>query len=78
MTQVTEKDYSNYVRELSQSYPNLAGKIAGWHSVESVLDWIQARKFPPGSVDLVGQDEFESDFLVEIEPGNRWLAFGIT
>ena len=52
--------------------------MAGWHSLESVLEWMKAKSLPPGSVDLIGQDEFEYDFLVELEPAGRWLAFGVT
>ena len=31
---------------------------------------------PP--LDLVGQDEFNYDFLVQYEQGGKWLAFGVT
>jgi hypothetical protein len=29
-------------------------------------------------VDIVAQDEFHYDFLIELEPGGRWAAFGVT
>ena len=39
--------------------------------------WMQRRGFPPGSVDLVAQDEFRYDFLIRLEPEDRWLIFGV-
>jgi hypothetical protein len=73
-----EKEYRDYVVELSREHPDLARQIAGWHGMESVLEWMKEKGFPPGSIDLVAQDEFQSDFLIELEPRGRWLAFGIT
>ena len=30
------------------------------------------------SIDLIGMDEFEYDFLVEVKPEGLWLTFGVT
>jgi hypothetical protein len=73
-----EKEYHDYAMELSREHPELARQIAGWSGMESVLEWMTARGFPPGSIDLIAQDEFESDFLIELEPRGHWLAFGVT
>lgn len=70
-------EYADHIADLSRTDLALATQLAGWHGLESVLNWMQARNLPPGSVDLIGQDEFEYDFLVELERG-RWLAFGVT
>jgi hypothetical protein len=59
-----KKEYQDYVAELSREHPELAGQIASWHGMESVLEWMKAKSLRPGSIDLVAQDEFESDFLV--------------
>lgn len=72
------KEYSDYVADLRQEAPDLADAIADWHSIESVLAWMQTRSLPPGSVDLIAQDEFEYDFLVPLDAGGRWLWFGVT
>jgi hypothetical protein len=63
---------------LALSDPDLARQIADWHSLESVLDWMKGKGFPQGAIDLIGQDEFEYDFLIELETSGRWLAFGVT
>jgi hypothetical protein len=72
------KDYQDHVKELARSNPDLAALVAGWSSLESVLEWMKEKDFPPGSIDLIGQDEFEYDFLLELEPKGQWLAFGVT
>jgi hypothetical protein len=73
-----EKEYSDFVAELAERDAHLAGTVAGWHGLESVLTWMKAKDLPPGSVDLIGQDEFEYDFVVELERRVRWLVFGVT
>jgi hypothetical protein len=73
-----EKEYADYVKDLRLTDPDLANRVAGRHGLESVLNWTKGIDLPPGSVDLIGQDEFAYDFLVELEPGGPWLAFGLT
>ena len=46
--------------------------------VSSVLKWMQASGLAGTRVDIVGQDEFESDFLVRLGSDQEWLAFGLT
>ncbi|MCI0639167.1 MAG: hypothetical protein L0Y72_14310 [Gemmataceae bacterium] len=72
------KELSEYMEELKRDWPALAAEIGSFLGLDAVLAWMQARGFPPGSVDIVAQDEFEHDFLVELEPGGRWLVFGVT
>ena len=52
-------------------------EFTGRDSIEHVLDWMQRRGFPPGSVDMVEQDEFSFDFLIHMEPENSWLVFAV-
>ena len=73
-----ERQYQDEVKDLARSNPDLAQLVANWHSLESVLEWMKEKGFPPGSIDLIGQDEFEYDFLLEMEPKGRWLVFGVT
>jgi hypothetical protein len=71
-------DYADYVETLRAQAPELAGELAGFSGIGHVLTWMvrHARNRVP--VDTVGQDEFEYDFLMELEPGGRWLVFGVT
>ena len=70
------REYADYVADLESEYAELAGEFTR-DSVEAVLDWIQRRGLPPGSVELVGQDEFSYDFLIRLEPERKWLVFGV-
>jgi len=70
-------EFQEYVQALRQDYPNLAAEFSPSDSLENVLAWMQRRGFPPGSVDLVAQDEFSYDFLIHLEPEDRWLVFGV-
>ncbi len=72
------KELNEYLGDLKKEWPGLAAEIGGFLGLEAVLAWMQARGSSPGSVDIVAQDEFEHDFLVELEPGGGWLAFGVT
>ena len=56
----------------------LAQEVADFHSIRGVLEWMRRRDLCRAAVDIVGQDEFSYDFLVELEPRGRWLAFGVT
>ncbi len=71
------REYADYVEALDAEYPELAAEFADRDSIEHVLDWMQRRGFPPGSVDMVKQDEFSFDFLIRLEPEDRWLVFGV-
>jgi hypothetical protein len=70
-------EYSDYVDRLRADWPELADAFAGRDSIEHVLAWMDRRGFPPGSVDIVAQDEFSYDFLIRLEPEARWLVFGV-
>jgi hypothetical protein len=74
----TTPEYAEYVEWLRASCPDLAAEVASFSSVEQVLQWMQSRYAGRVAVDIVGQDEFHYDFLIEVEPGGRWLAFGVT
>lgn len=72
------KDYADHIELLRVQDPRVAGEIAAFRGMGEVLDWLKERSLVPGAVDIVAQDEFESDFLVQLEPAGRWLVFGIT
>jgi hypothetical protein len=69
--------YTDYLERLRGVEPALADEFAGLHAVNEVLEWMQRKGLSSAPVDIVGQDEFSYDFLVEFAPA-RWLAFGVT
>jgi hypothetical protein len=71
------KEYADHVDDLSRSHPALAAQVSGWHGLNAVMDWMQNRK-PAGPMDLIGQDEFEYDFLIPLESEGEWLVLGVT
>jgi hypothetical protein len=70
-------EYADYVERL-RGAPELAAEFASFSGVEQVLQWMLRRYGGKVAVDIVGQDEFHYDFLVELEPGGRWISFGVT
>jgi hypothetical protein len=73
-----ELEYADHVEALSTGSPELAAEVASFRSIEHVLQWMQRRKLTQAAVDLVGMDEFSYDFLIQLEPNGRWIAFGVT
>ena len=71
-------EYPDYVARLRYSQPELADDIADFPSVTGVLDWMKLRSLGSAQIDMVGMDEFEYDFLIQLEQGGRWLVFGVT
>ncbi len=69
--------YADHVETLRATFPQLAVAFARSDSLENVLDWMQTRDLPSGAVDIIGQDEFSYDFLIRLEPEDRWLVFGV-
>jgi hypothetical protein len=77
-SQQPPQEYADHVQLLAATEPALAQELAGFRSIEHVLGWMQKRDLCRATVDIVGMDEFEHDFLIQLEPGGRWLAFGVT
>jgi hypothetical protein len=73
-----ERDYLDHVTALGAHRPDPAAEVAGFHGIEQVLDWMKRRGLCHTAIDIVQQDEFEYDFLLELRPGGEWLAFGVT
>jgi len=70
-------EYSDHVAALANEYPELAVQFARSDSLENVMDWMETRDLPAGTVDIIGQDEFSYDFLIRLETPDRWLVFGV-
>jgi hypothetical protein len=71
------KEYSDYVNGLRSEFPDLADAFGRSDSLENVLDWMGTRDSPSGTVDIIGQDEFSYDFLIQLNNEGRWLVFGV-
>jgi hypothetical protein len=70
-------DYAESVKILQRQDPGLAGEVADFGGVTAVLSWMARRGLSRGPVEIVGMDEFEYDFLIQLEPA-RWIVFGLT
>ena len=68
--------YAQDVATVRASHPDLADRIAGFRTLEHVLDWLKAEGHPLGTLDMVTQDEYCHDLLVPVGP--EWLVFGMT
>jgi hypothetical protein len=71
-------DYADHVQALHADDGQLAEEVANFQGIASVLAWMEQRGLTQAVVDMTGQDEFHYDFLIQLEPGGRWLAFGVT
>ena len=69
-------NYAQDISEVRTSRPDVAVHIAGFRTLEHVLDWLKAEGHPLGTLDLVTQDEYCHDLLVPVGPD--WLVFGMT
>ena len=70
--------YAEDIVRLRGALPKIADEIAKFVGIGQVMDWMTGRSPGRASVDLIGMDEFEYDFLMELEPAGRWLVFGVT
>jgi hypothetical protein len=69
--------YAADVNVLREMHSALAEELAAFRGVSDLLDWMQRANLTRAAVDIIGQDEFEYDFLIQL-PAGEWLAFGIT
>lgn len=69
--------YADDIAGLRTLLPAIAEEVAGFTGVAQVVDWLVSRLGKP-TLDMVAMDEFEYDFLIELEPTGRWLVFGVT
>jgi hypothetical protein len=73
-----ELEYADDVRALHDQAPDLAAEVAPFRGLEQVLQWMHRRGLTRATVDMIGMDEFSYDFLIQLEPAGRWIAFGVT
>ncbi len=73
-----EPEYAGHVEGVRRLDPTLADEVALFTGITGVLAWMKSTGRAGAPVDIVGQDEFHYDFLIELERGGRWIAFGVT
>ena len=66
------------LQSLRRLHPGLVKELTGCDGVSDVLAWMQQRDLCGAAVDMIGLDEFEYDFLIELQTEGCWLAFGLT
>jgi hypothetical protein len=71
-------DYPDHLERLQTLAPELLQELESFRGIDHVIAWMSRRNLAQARIDLVGQDEFSYDFLLELEPEGRWLAFGVT
>ncbi len=74
----TERYYPDDIAELRKQDAALADQFSGFTGITSVLNWMHQSGLTRSRTDMIGQDEFHYDFLIELEPAGRWVAFGVT
>jgi hypothetical protein len=71
------QEYAASVQTLRATVPALAAELAGFHTLENVLRWMEKKGLSLAGLDIVFQDEYHHDALIPLANG-RWLVFGIT
>lgn len=69
-------EYPECISVLQIAHPALADRIACFTNLEHILNWLTAENYPLGSLDMITQDEFCHDLL--IQKGDDWIVFGMT
>jgi hypothetical protein len=72
-----DPEYAQTLAVLRRSHPALAEEVASFMGMNDVFGWMERRNLCQSPVDIITQDEFNSDFLIRLEEGN-WVVFGIT
>lgn len=71
-------NYQEDVEKLLTSNPKVGREVGDFRGVSDVMTWMQTTGRTKAQVDIIGQDEFHYDFLVELAELGEWVAFGIT
>jgi len=62
---------------IRENHPQLADRIAGFTSLEHVLNWLTGEKYPLHQLDMITQDEFCHDLLIPLPDSGNILVFGM-
>jgi hypothetical protein len=71
-------EYAEYVCQLAAENPDLASEVAGFNTLENVLNWMRRKELPFSALDVVFQDEYSHDVILPLPGESRCLVFGIT
>jgi hypothetical protein len=71
-------EYSDYLRALQTTHPDLAADLASFRGLSGVMGWMRDCNLSLAGVEIVQQDECNLDFVVPLGPEKTRLAFGIT
>ena len=70
--------YKDDIWQLKQTYPEVAAAFGDMRTLEDVFKWIREVGSRAGAVDVIAQDEFSHDFVVELVDIRKFAAFGVT
>jgi hypothetical protein len=71
-------EYIDYVRAISAAHSELAARLERFVTLEHVLNWLNAERYPLAQLDMVTQDEYCHDLLIPLQNCGDWLVFGMT
>jgi hypothetical protein len=72
------QDYADDIATLRSSQPGLAEELAGFNTLENVLNWMRDKGLSLAALDVIFQDEYSHDVLIPLNDEHGWLVFGIT
>jgi hypothetical protein len=70
--------YETGLKKLSRTHPGIFKSLSGKTTLEGVFEWIREAGSKAGAIDLVPQDEFTHDVVVELNETGEYLVFGCT
>lgn len=70
--------YRDDIDNLRDAYPSIASAFEGMKTLEDVFKWIREVGPEAGEIDVIAQDEFSHDVVVELTTLKRYAAFGVT
>ena len=70
--------FADYCEAMRAAHPQFADEFARFGGISDVLAWMQRHDLCRTAVDMVGQDEFHYDFLIQLPPDGSWIVFGVT
>lgn len=72
-----EDGFAKSVAALRGRYPELARELSAFDSLEGILGWVRSRGGNIADIEVIPQDEYSHDVVVEASPG-LFLAFEAT
>jgi|AGTN01.1.fsa_nt_gi hypothetical protein len=70
--------YEKDIEQLRETFPFVATAFGGMRTLEDVFKWIREVGSVAGSIDVIAQDEFSHDFVLELPGLKMFVAFGVT